>query len=195
MAWDHAEAACLNPDFATEACPLNSPVAQRIERAYSEVGPRLTRFLVGRGCPPADADDLVQECFLRLFHHYSAGGDVNQVAAWLFRVARNLHLDRLGVQGPSLLPGDHWNALEATLGDSQPDPEQCLIDDERDRRLNAALARLTDRQLEYLLLRAEGLKYREIAEIVNVRIATVAEVCARALANLSEIWNEQELRP
>ena len=54
----------------------------------------------------------------------------------------------------------------------------------------AAFSRLTTRQCEYLNLRAEGLKLREIAELHGVTIQSVAETCARAIEALGKMTNE-----
>jgi DNA-binding CsgD family transcriptional regulator len=52
------------------------------------------------------------------------------------------------------------------------------------------LAGLTQRQFEYLLLRAEGLKLGEIAQMFEVTVQTVAESCARAIERLGRVTHE-----
>jgi DNA-binding CsgD family transcriptional regulator len=52
------------------------------------------------------------------------------------------------------------------------------------------MARLTKRQYQYMLLRAEGMKLREIAELYGVAVASVAEACGRAMETLGRLSHE-----
>jgi RNA polymerase sigma factor (sigma-70 family) len=77
---------------------------------------------------------------------------------------------------------------EALISPSNPEVETIRL--EHYARLRRAMECLTERQYEYLLLRAEGLKLREIAEIEGVSVQSVAEVCARAMDRLARLSNE-----
>ncbi|MGI9074409.1 MAG: RNA polymerase sigma factor [Bryobacteraceae bacterium] len=66
-------------------------------------------------------------------------------------------------------------------------PEQDLLAQERILQLRRAMDALSTAQKECLLLRAEGLKYREIAEVLNVSVSTVGENVQRGLEKLKEM--------
>jgi RNA polymerase sigma-70 factor (ECF subfamily) len=68
-------------------------------------------------------------------------------------------------------------------------PETQLLNRERAGRLRSAVGQLTATQYQYLTLRAEGLKFREIAELHGVSIASVFDSCGRALKKLGKLTN------
>src|SRR5689334_24900064 len=76
--------------------------------------------------------------------------------------------------------GDEDAAARAV--DTQAGPEQRLLRDERALRLQAAVQALPARQRECLRLRAKGMRYREIAAVLQVSVTTVAEVVHQGLA-------------
>lgn len=128
----------------------------------------------------ADAEDLVQETFLRAWRALDRFDETRPFAPWLFRIARNWSLTQLETRKRR---GD------AELGDeiawSGPSPDE---DAER-RRLradvNRAVGELPEEQRVILHLRvAEGMSYREIADTLEVPIGTVMSRLARARETL-----------
>lgn len=76
------------------------------------------------------------------------------------------------------------------LASASLDPELQLLNRERLERVHRAIRTLTATQCGYLLLRAEGLKFREIAEMHGVTVGSVSEVCGRAMKKLGKLSNE-----
>jgi len=146
----------------------------------------LRRYLIWLGVDPSTAEETVQESFLRLHQHLLSRGDRSNLRAWLYRVAHNFARN---VQSSS-------RASKTTyLADLSPeiDPrvtsdsaEQDLLVREQERRLRSAMAELSVAQRNCLVLRSQGLKYREISEALDLSISTVAENIARGLGNLKE---------
>jgi len=132
-----------------------------------------------------EAEDAAQECFLRLCRYLQAGGEVQNERLWLFRVARNLVLDRKksGRSQYEVLPPD-WDLLIATHADGRPGQEEILLARERQKTVSAAWSELTDQQREVLRLRQEGLGYREIAELLSTNVPVVAANIRRGLAKI-----------
>src|SRR5215475_8784667 len=60
---------------------------------FAELREPLRRYLLCSGASAADADDAVQESFLRLYHHLEKNGDRSNLRGWIFQVARNLLRD------------------------------------------------------------------------------------------------------
>lgn len=71
--------------------------------------------------------------------------------------------------------------------DREPSPEQRAIEHEHFERIHRALASLSPQQRPCLCLRAEGLRYREIAEAVGISIPSVQEFLRRAIERLKEL--------
>jgi|SRR5579864_4138915 len=160
-----------------------APVADRhnLAEAFTELREPVCRYLLALGLGPAEAEEVVQETFLRLCQHLDSQGPRDNLRGWIFRVAHNLARDehRRRKRQPSQ-PLD----VSASSADPQATPEQRLIARERTRRLGKALARLPVHQQECLHLRAEGLRYREIAEVLGAGASTVAEWVQEALKTL-----------
>jgi RNA polymerase sigma-70 factor (ECF subfamily) len=147
----------------------------------------LCRFLRYSGAGPSAAEDLSQESFLRLHDHLKHGRPADNVRAWLFRVAYRLWIDRLRERKREAEAGDSsWDLWSRILRDPSPGAEQELLARERTEWLRAALLRLSQVERQALLLRADGLKYREIAEVLGLGYWPVVEAVRRALDILGE---------
>jgi len=131
------------------------------------------------------ADDVIQETFLRLVRHLIERGTENNLRGWVFRVAHNLSMDVHRSQRRWFSENcDDSRAFVVERIDPSPNPEQRLLLDERYRRLDTALTQLTPKQRHCLLLRAEGLRYREIATTLGVSVQRVGELVQRAITLL-----------
>ena len=144
--------------------------------------------------PPADAQDIVQEAFLRAFRGFDAlrGSDVK---SWLLAIVRNCHSTAHKQQerrGFVPLPEDHdaqdGHAMIATTHD----PEAASIERDDQRTLDRLMSELPEEHREVLILREiEEMGYREIATVTNVPIGTVMSRLARARAALKARWNRE----
>ena len=147
----------------------------------------LRRYLVFLGMDVDSARETVQEAFLRLHEHLLANGDRTNLRAWLYRVAHNLarnaqsasHARRTEPLPESSGIAD-WPAGAVSV-------EQDLLAREQLSRLREGMNQLSSAQRECLLLRSQGFKYREIAEVLNLSVSTVAENVQRGLGKLKEL--------
>lgn len=160
---------------------------ERVEQLYLELYSPVYRYLVLTGSVAEDADELTQETFLRLFRCLRAGQKVEKPKQWLISVAHNLRCDWLDRERRH--PTKVALTDKTASSDPAPDPEAAALETERRQQVEKALGRLTVRQAEYLHLRAEGLKLREIADIYGITVQTVAESCARAIERLGMLEN------
>ncbi len=85
---------------SADSLALDNPVAQRREsledqivHAFEQWRDAIYRYLVVAGGNPAEAEEIAQECFVRLFQTLHAGKPVEHTQRWLFRVAHNLLID------------------------------------------------------------------------------------------------------
>jgi RNA polymerase sigma-70 factor (ECF subfamily) len=139
------------------------------------------------GASPADADEAVQESFLRLYQHLEKSGGLSNLRGWVFQVARNYVRDqRKSARHRRTVSLDDATVGEARFADPRGSPEHCALGDERTRRLRAAIGKLPPQERECMLLRASGLRYREIAEVLGINISSAGALVRRAVARLSE---------
>jgi RNA polymerase sigma-70 factor (ECF subfamily) len=135
----------------------------------------------------AEAEEITQEVFLRLYRYQCEGGEVVNVASWVFRVARNLAVSRARHQRYALaICGIRWGEWTNTVATPDPSPEQQLIALESRAEWDAALERLTQRQRDCLHLRTEGLRYKDIAEVLDISLHGVVDALERAVGNLKK---------
>lgn len=124
-----------------------------------------------------DAEDVVQETFMKLLQHLQAGGNADNLRGWLFTVAAHAARDR---QRRRL----RW--LPWTLK-AEPSTAPTVLPDEdgRYRALRDALRGLSDRDRLLLALRSQGLSYREIAAASGIKDSSVGQLLARATGRWS----------
>jgi RNA polymerase sigma-70 factor (ECF subfamily) len=150
---------------------------------FHELRKPLLRYLVCLGISPDEAQDVVQDAFLSLHRLLASGGSQENLRAWLFRVAHNQARNRQKSYGRRFSA-----PLEAGSGAlvDAASPEQVVLDKEKFQRLGTAIRSLSEGERECLLLRAEGLRYREIAEVLGIATSTVADTVDRAIRKLAE---------
>lgn len=160
--------------------------AKEATKLFEELRQPLLRYLVGLGLSSDEAQDVSQEAFLSLHRHVIGGGAQDNIRSWLFRVAHNEARNRQ--------TSYHRRFAEPfdAARDDVPDPatpERQLLAKEKRRRLRNAIQSLGDSERECLLLRAEGLRYREIGEVLGFATSTVADTVDRAIRKLAEKCN------
>ena len=112
------------------AVKLEEQVAKYFEQFRTSV----YNYLVAVGANPADAEEVTQETFLRLYRFLHSGRTIRNVRSWVFRVAHNLAVERFkqGTPGQALdaiIEGAVSPAYSRT--DPNPDPEQKVLQKER----------------------------------------------------------------
>ena len=147
-----------------------SEVARELFQAHGGAVYRFAAVLVRHH---QDAEDVVQETFLKLLRHLEARGDTSNVRGWLFTVAAHAARDR---QRRRM----RWIPWHSTHDRQLPPP---VLPDEDGRLKSArdALRRLPERDRLLLVLRAQGLSYRDIAKATGIRPASVGRLLARAV--------------
>lgn len=167
-----------------------SRLEQKVAELFELLRDPLYRYLCRLIGKRPEAEDLTQEAFLRLFDALQKGHAMGNVRPWLYRVAHNLAIDWLRQQ--ERLEQIEADTLPlAAVTDAAPSAEQRLLAYERHHRLRVVLSRLSPQQRHCLFLRAEGLNYREIGEVLGISISSVATFLGRAIKHIAEEVNEQ----
>lgn len=162
----------------------SSPEAEVVE-LFDELRDRLLRYLLVVGLSAHDGEEIIQESFLLLFQHLQRGKSRQNLRAWVFRVARNLALKQRNTNQQRLRRIVEFNEALPEHMDRSPNPEEQLRSRQRQMRLLAVMRALPEQDQSCLCLRAEGLRYREIARVLGISLGSVATSLARSLARLS----------
>jgi RNA polymerase sigma factor (sigma-70 family) len=147
--------------------------SQAAEELFEQHGAAVYRFATVLLHHHQDAEDVVQETFLKLFHHLSVGGSIANLRGWLFTVAVNAARDRQRRRA-------RWIPW-AQAYDRHVPPPQLPDEDGQRRAAREALHRLPERDRLLLALRAQALSYRDIAAAARIRPSSVGRLLARAL--------------
>lgn len=116
----------------------------------------------------ADAEDLVQETYLRAFRKFDQFEFGSSCKAWLFKIMRNIAIDQIRKKDPLLATGNESCNNDFACVHTKADHLPCTIDIKR--AFNGLPSKY---QIVVLLKDIEGFTYQEIAEILNFPIGTV----------------------
>jgi RNA polymerase sigma-70 factor, ECF subfamily len=165
--WDESNAlASLGRDaLQREVCAL-----------YEDHGVALLRYAAAMSTNAETARDAVQEAFLRYYMHRSAGAVVDTPRAWLYKIIFHYIVETGAEPNVSL-----------TEASQTADPAYGPQEDAEALSLNERFEDiLSPRELSCVRLRAEGLSYDEIGQVMNVRIGTVGALLARAVRKIKK---------
>lgn len=126
----------------------------------------------------ADAEDLVQESFVRAYRFFHRFDESLPFSSWLYRIMTNAYIDEMRRRGrlktssldePHPETGASWD-----VRDDGPSPEAMVLGGEMDADIQEALNRMTPEfRVAVLLADMQGLSYEEIAEVMKTSVGTV----------------------
>ena len=150
----------------------------------------LARYLL-RGA--SDADDAVQECYLRAFHHFDTfrGGPIKP---WLFAILRNVCHASYAGSARLVYTADAGGETDTTQAkpiwrEDNDTPEQTVLRRHESETMRRLIGELPPEFKEVIVLREiNDLSYRDIATVIEAPIGTVMSRLARARKMLREAW-------
>jgi RNA polymerase sigma-70 factor (ECF subfamily) len=150
--------------------------------SLSEMLSKARRAVLRRGVSEADADELVQEAFLRI-EQYERAHQARSREALLVRTAVNLSIDQL--RRHARAPFIAHDGAHLIADQTQPDPSQIVEERARLRHAARGLETLPERTRRILLMRrVDELSYAEIARREQMSVAAVEKQVARATLHL-----------
>ena len=154
---------------------------QVVARLFEEHRDSLFRYVLFLTRNPSISEELVQDAFLKLHLEIVNGKAIENYRAWLFRVSCNLALDY-----SKSSTAEPFSDREM-FASSDDDPEKELLIKESESRLLDAIRSLPAIQRHCLLLRSEGLRYREICNVLAIGETTVVDHIRRAVQRLKKV--------
>lgn len=153
---------------------------------------RLLRLLRRQGRSREDAEDLIQDAFVRLAE-YCRTAEVRNEAAFLERTVTNLSIDRYrrDARHPSMPKSIEELADTLPLLDPKPSPDEVLATQERLDEISRVLEAVSIRTREVYLAHRAGYSHQELAEAFKVSISTIEKTIARAVVALMDMRDPQ----
>jgi len=180
-----------NGSAITSERPTDKEPFEAVFTRYYPLVYQLAYRCVGRS---DEAEDIVQEVFLRFYRTPPRAASEGEQRAWLCRVAANLGLNALRTRQRRVdreeRAGDVIRRTAPEV-EEQQNPESHVLAAEQAALVRAVLAELPERQQTYLLLRSIGLSYAEIAQATGVATASVGALLARAEREFRRRYHER----
>jgi RNA polymerase sigma-70 factor (ECF subfamily) len=169
----------------SEASAKISDIEYEVLGLFEQFRVPLLRYVTSIGLSTHDGEEITQEVFLALFQHLRSGKSRQNLRGWIFRVAHNLALKQRAANQRrfNMTPIDFDNTFQQS--DPSPNPEEQVLFGQKCTRLLAVLRALPENDQHCLRLRAEGLRYREIAAVLGISLGSVSISLARSLARLA----------
>lgn len=160
-----------------------------VNRHQTSILNLIYRFIGDR----TQAKDLAQEVFLRVWQAAKSYEPRAKFTTWIYRITANLCVNELKSARRKKWfsfhrsDGGSENAIEESLSDDLPSPEDVLLARERSRQISEALQSLPDKQRMALVMkRYDDLSYNEIAQILDCSVSAVESLIVRAKRTLQE---------
>ena len=186
MSLESATASVIESPGERRARPFPELVREVHDAHYASI----FRYLDRLSGDPDLAADIAQETFVRLFRR---GSLPDKPDRWLVTVALNLFRNERSMAGRrARLTARHASALRPASG---PSPAERLDALRLQAKVRAALNRLTLRERELLLLRAEGYSYRDLAAVLELNEASIGTLLARAKRAFEAAYEEMDHAP
>ncbi|WP_126246264.1 RNA polymerase sigma-70 factor [Chitinophaga rhizosphaerae] len=167
-----------------EKIALHGDVAS-FEELYLHYSPELLRFGMSFLSDREMVEDIVAETFAGLWKKREKLAEIDNIRVYLYACIRNAALNHLQHQQKRMFfPFDQLNVELQPFFETQDPERQCI-----DRELQAAVARAVDAlppkcRMIFRLAREEGLRYKEIAAILNISVRTIDSQVAIALKRI-----------
>lgn len=165
------------------------------EKSFEELYSRYRKLLYGylnnlMPGDPAGADELFSDCWIKVIDKLPGYRDEGKFSAWLFRMAKNIFIDRVRQSHPGrFVQADDENAPELT-DDKMLSPEDDIGASDIGRAISDALSKLPPEQKEVFILREQELSFKEIAELQECSLNTVLSRMRYAIKSLRTLLSE-----
>jgi RNA polymerase sigma-70 factor (ECF subfamily) len=189
--------------IVAQAATDDAALRDRFERDVLPLLPSLYGAAMRLTRNPSDADDLVQETYLRAFRGFAGFKEGTNLKAWLYRILTNSFINtyRKKQREPQTVAGpddiEEWYLYDRLGGRHvEVSAENEVLDQIPDADVKAALESLQENfRLAVLLADVEGFSYKEIAEIMDVPIGTVMSRLHRGRKALEKaLWDTAKER-
>ena len=175
-------------DNTVQLRELQTRIAINDETAFTQLylhfGKRLIHFSTSLVRCKQTAEELTEDVFVKLWANREQITAIDNITVYLYVAVKNKSLTSLSLKARQLVlaPFDY---LDTTIGEFTPDPYDLMITSEMMDRMQLAVESLPPRcKMIFKLIREDGLKYKEVAEILNISVNTIDVQMASAVKKI-----------
>jgi RNA polymerase sigma-70 factor (ECF subfamily) len=157
---------------------------QSLAELYRLFSKRLHHFARAITRSPEMAEEIVEDVFVKLWGNRSTVKEIENLTIYLYVAVKNRSLNAISQKASELIRAP-FDDLDIETGDIVTDPYNLLVTAEMMKRMQQAVDNLPPRcKMIFKLIREDGLKHREVAEILNISINTVDVQMAIAIKKI-----------
>ena len=170
--------------------PLLEQVALGDQRAFRELyhiyHKRLHYFAFALVKMKEAAEEIVEDVFIRLWHQRATITQINNLKIYLYTATKNTALNYLSKKARESMV-EPFDNIDIALQETGISPEQIMITAETYQKIRQAVEALPPRcKMIFKLIREDGLKYKEVSEILNISINTIDAQMAIAVQRIAD---------
>jgi RNA polymerase sigma-70 factor (ECF subfamily) len=167
---------------------LQTRIATEDESAFTQLylhfGKNLNLFATSLVRSREIAEELVEDVFVKLWASRHRITDIENITVYLYVAVKNKSLNKLSQQAKELIAAP-FDYLDTTIDDFASDPYNLMITSEMMAKMQHAVETLPPRcKMIFKLVREDGLKYKEVAEILNISVNTIDAQMAIAVKKI-----------
>lgn len=174
--------------ITTQIWELQSRIANDDEAAFTQLylqtGKKLLQFSISLVRSKELAEELVEDIFVKLWANRHSITEIQNLTVYLYVAVKNKSLTVLSQKSKQLIAAS-FDFLETNIDEFATDPYDVMITQEMMARMQQAVDSLPPRcKMIFKLIREDGLRYKEVAEILNISINTIDAQMAIAVKKI-----------
>jgi RNA polymerase sigma-70 factor (family 1) len=151
---------------------------------YLHFGKKLNVFAVSLVRSREIAEELVEDVFVKLWANRHRIAEISNITVYLYVAVKNQSLNRLSQKARELIAAP-YDYLDTTIDEFASDPYDLMITSEMMARMQQVIETLPPRcKMIFKLIREDGLRYKEVAEILNISVNTIDAQMAIAIKKI-----------
>ena len=164
-------------DITVQLRELQKKIAIDDQTAFTQLylhfGKKLIHFATSLVRSKEIAEELVEDVFVKLWANRRHITEIENITVYVYIATKNKSLNSLSQKAKELILAP-FDFLDTSVNDFAPDPYELMITSEMMDRMHQAVETLPPRcKMIFKLIREDGLKYKEVAEILNISVNTI----------------------
>ncbi len=166
-----------NHDTTVQLKELQTRIANNDETAFTQLylhfGKKLIHFSISLVRSKEIAEELVEDVFVKLWANRGHITEIENLTVYLYVAVKNKSLNALSQKAKELVAAS-FDYLDTTVDEFATDPYDLMITAEMMGRMHQAIESLPPRcKMIFKLIREDGLRYKEVGDILNISVNTI----------------------
>jgi len=186
LSWDRSLSG--SKEWVSGQRRLSGDLRENILALFDEYRPRLFRYMRSMNLGRDQAEDVIQETFMRLATELLKRDDIENVQGWIVRVAHNLAADLLRKERGPVMTAENASFVIENRADPALSPEEVYSKKEQSRRMKIVLSTLKPQHRQCFQMRTQGFRYKDIGLALGISEQRAAFVVKEVAVRLAVIF-------